>query len=264
MRKAKLWLAIIAAGQSQRMGSPKQLLPIGDVPMLQHVTRRVLRARSGILSEAGVPCNQLFHLDLPGAERSQRNPQGEEGTPEHNLLPTDIRLLQESVREQLHVQVQVAVIASADPELRAHCQEPGALWLVNDQPQLGMSRSIVTAARHAADAGADALMILLGDQPGIEPNTVVQVAAAYLTEGTVIVQTRYLDGPGHPVLFNRQLFPQLLQLQGDHGAREVLRQHRESIHYVDVPARAPVDLDTPEDYEGYYTSTKEGSQHGYT
>ncbi len=43
----KCGLLLLAAGASQRMGRPKQLLPIGGRPLLRHITERVLRSPVG-------------------------------------------------------------------------------------------------------------------------------------------------------------------------------------------------------------------------
>lgn len=55
---------------------------------------------------------------------------------------------------------------------------------------------------------------------------------------------------GHPIIFDRALFPDLTQLQGDTGGQDVIRQARHRVHLVRLPAqRARLDLDTPEDWD---------------
>jgi len=59
------------------------------------------------------------------------------------------------------------------------------------------------------------------------------------------------DGrPGHPVLFPRRFFADLARLEGDQGAKPVLKAHAAEIRSVPLPGRrALTDLDTPEAWE---------------
>jgi CTP:molybdopterin cytidylyltransferase MocA len=97
---------------------------------------------------------------------------------------------------------------------------------------------------------ADAAVILLGDQPGVESGTIRLVVGEFLRTGTPIVQARYGDGPGHPVLLGREVWPLLESLTGDRGARDVIAAHPELRTEVTVAGPAPRDVDTTEEYEG--------------
>jgi molybdenum cofactor cytidylyltransferase len=51
------------------------------------------------------------------------------------------------------------------------------------------------------------------------------------------------------VLFGRALFPELLEMAGDVGARQVVARHwREAAR---IEAALPADLDTEEDYRSF-------------
>jgi molybdenum cofactor cytidylyltransferase len=54
---------------------------------------------------------------------------------------------------------------------------------------------------------------------------------------------------GHPVLFDRAVFPQLSALRGDVGARTMFEQSPEQVAYVDVDDAVPSDIDTMDDLE---------------
>ena len=60
---------------------------------------------------------------------------------------------------------------------------------------------------------------------------------------------RYQDGPGNPVLFDRAIFPELLALTGDQGARPVIARDPERVEWVHLARPMPADVDTPADYE---------------
>ncbi len=92
----------------------------------------------------------------------------------------------------------------------------------------------------------DGLLIALADMPAIRPATYAAVAAA-LAEAE-LVSPVYRGRPGHPVGFSRSLFPRLALLQGDQGARQLLREAGPVRHLlpVDDPG-IHRDIDRPDD-----------------
>jgi molybdenum cofactor cytidylyltransferase len=50
------------------------------------------------------------------------------------------------------------------------------------------------------------------------------------------------------VLFSRALFPELLQVTGDQGGRELLARHQVDVAMVDLNLESPIDIDTKDDY----------------
>jgi CTP:molybdopterin cytidylyltransferase MocA len=55
---------------------------------------------------------------------------------------------------------------------------------------------------------------------------------------------------GNPVLFDRRVFPELATLEGDSGARPVVRAYHDSgqLHVIPITGPAPPDVDTETDY----------------
>ena len=100
----------------------------------------------------------------------------------------------------------------------------------------------------------DAVVILLADMPEVGARDIDRLIAAFdPEEGREICRAVSADGaPGHPVLFGRRFFEALAGLEGDRGAREVLRDAGEFVTEVATSGRsALVDLDTPEDWEAW-------------
>lgn len=128
--------------------------------------------------------------------------------------------------------------------------------VVNPDAGGGISTSVrVGLARlHAAVGGAgdvvgapDAAVVLLGDQPGIDPQVVTELIAASRAHG-VAVGARYDDGPGHPVVLPRTCWPSLLALlAGDAGVRAVADAI--GLRDVVVSGPSPRDVDRPSDLE---------------
>lgn len=102
---------------------------------------------------------------------------------------------------------------------------------------------------------ADALVVALGDQPGVDAEVLRRLVEAWRQGArlAVPVQGRSGDGSasraGHPVLFDRSLRGELLALTGDVGAREVLHRHWDEAARIDAPGLP--DLDTEEDYRAF-------------
>jgi molybdenum cofactor cytidylyltransferase len=99
------------------------------------------------------------------------------------------------------------------------------------------------------DQRAEAVMVLLGDQPGVESAVIDQVAEDWRTKGGRIVLTSYRGRRGHPMIFAREIFDQLRQLSGDKAAWKILDAHPEWVRDVAVDHAFPEDVDTRQDSE---------------
>ena len=98
----------------------------------------------------------------------------------------------------------------------------------------------------AAVADADAAVLTLGDMPRITPQVIARFADLAGEHGRRARARAVYDGlPGHPVVLGRDYFDQIAALQGDVGAREVLKAigaHRIECGHL----CSPVDVDTPD------------------
>jgi len=92
--------------------------------------------------------------------------------------------------------------------------------------------------------------VLLADQPFVTASIVEQIVSEWHASRAAIVAPTYAGQRGNPVLFARAIFPELLAIQGDQGARAVLATDRARIRLVAFEDPRPLaDIDTPEDYE---------------
>jgi molybdenum cofactor cytidylyltransferase len=96
----------------------------------------------------------------------------------------------------------------------------------------------------------EAVIFLLGDQPGVDPAVIDALIAAWKTSGAPVVAPKYSDGLGNPILFDRRLFAELRALGGDVGARAIVRKYQSAGELVLVPIAgpSPPDVDTEADY----------------
>lgn len=128
---------------------------------------------------------------------------------------------------------------------------------VNPVPEEGQAGS-VRAGIAALPASVDAALIALGDQPLLAPSIIPALLAARRTSPKLIVAPRYRDGQGNPVLFKREIFPELLRLTGDQGARPIIQKEPARVEWVDLDLPMPPDVDTPDDYEKIRANLRAG------
>lgn len=119
---------------------------------------------------------------------------------------------------------------------------------VNPTPETGQAGSVV-AGIAALGPAVRAAVIALGDQPAVPQEVPLGLLTTYRATARAIVAPRYRNGRGNPVLFDAAVFPELLRLTGDAGARAVIDADPARVALVSFDLPMPPDIDTPEDYE---------------
>ncbi len=93
-------------------------------------------------------------------------------------------------------------------------------------------------------------LVVLGDQPQLEGETVSGMVNLYLQEKAPLIVPSYRMRRGHPWLIGRGLWDEILHLAPPETMRDFFRKHADRIRYVEVNSPSVLsDLDTPEDYE---------------
>jgi len=129
------------------------------------------------------------------------------------------------------------VMRAADDE----CQ----FVVINNRFAEGIGTSIAAAA-HAVAHTADALVLLLADQPLITRDHLDALVSAWSGADNDIMVTAFAGAQGPPVLFPRGALPALCQMEGDEGARALLKDPAFNVSTVWFDGAA-VDVDTPDD-----------------
>lgn len=190
-KKSAVWIIILAAGFSKRMGAPKILLPYHDGSLIRHVVQKATQAgAAGVIVVANPHFSDVIN----------------------------------------HI--------GGDQPVRL-------VW--NDLADLGMSTSLIKGIE-SLPSSASAAVILLADQPEIEPAVIQKIIDEYSRSSASIIQAAYEGVPGHPVLFDRKWFPELLKSEGDQGGRNLIKTHADKRQLVYVSSSPPEDIDNPEDY----------------
>lgn len=110
----------------------------------------------------------------------------------------------------------------------------------------GVSSSIRRGI-HALTAPVEAAVLMLADQPRIDAAIVRRLITTHRKSAKRIVTCQYGPVRGAPTLFDRALFLELLLLEGDQGARQVMETHPGDVATVEIPPEAGWDIDLPGD-----------------
>jgi molybdenum cofactor cytidylyltransferase len=187
-------LVLLAAGESRRMGQPKQLLPIEGRPMIRYMAELVQQS----------PVDPV--IVVLGAEAARIEP--------------------ELAGLKVHVTINADWARGLGSSLRT-----GITEILRLAPNLS------------------ALIVTLADQPTLPPGHLAAMIARHRAGGCTAVASLTGDERVPPLLFGRTWFDRLRQIDGDTGARALLRDHAAEV--ATVPLATNADLDTPDDYARY-------------
>jgi molybdenum cofactor cytidylyltransferase len=191
---------ILSAGESKRMGTPKQLLPWRKTFILQQVIENTQASRLGMI---------------------------------------------------------LLVLGSHADEIAGKIKISSKTRIVNNRDfKEGMSSSVKCGVNNAPEA-AEAFMLLLGDQPSIDPDIINKLIDCYQTDKHGIIIPVYDGRRGHPVVFDVKYKQELLAI-GDGGAKVVVDNHVRDILEVHVVSpEVLTDIDTPQDYQNAIGKAKD-------
>lgn len=185
---------------------------------------------------------------VPAAGRGSRF-----GGPQHKLEQAfeGSTVLGATIRHAIETQLPVVVVTTAALAglVGRQLATRDIVVLSGGEAARGMGYSI--AAGVAERSGAPGWLVLPGDMPLVRPGTLLAVATAL--QEHAVVHAQYRGRRGHPVGFAAELYSELIQLDGDDGARRVLARYPAHGEEVDDPG-VLLDVDTPADLEALQAS----------
>lgn len=155
-------------------------------------------------------------------------------------------VVRETCRATLLDQV-VVVLNAALAEWAAERDWGRAATVVVAEPSAGCSASY-RAGLDQVSPTAEAVVVVLGDQPGISAAVIDRLVSAWRKQRAPVALLRYRGELGHPLLFGRELFGELAALRGDKAAWKLVDRRLAAALVVDVDAPYPRDIDTWADY----------------
>lgn len=158
-------------------------------------------------------------------------------------LPHGVPIAVQSARH-LRREVARVIAVTRSREVKIMLEQEGCETVLFGKADEGMGASLACAARAAGRA--DGYLVALADMPFIRPTTIGAVREA-LDKGAPLAAPYFRGRRGHPVGISGSFYDSLLALQGDQGARELLRENR---RLLKIPVGDPGvirDIDTPDD-----------------
>jgi molybdenum cofactor cytidylyltransferase len=121
--------------------------------------------------------------------------------------------------------------------------------VLNPLWETGMASSVRAGVEGllSREAGLDAAVFMLCDQPHATAEIISALVAAHRATGRPVVASSYGGSFGVPALFGRTLFAELARLEGKAGAKEIIKRHAAEAHFITFRG-GEVDVDTPDDF----------------
>lgn len=144
----------------------------------------------------------------------------------------------------------VIVTGRSAEEIKQVVQDDAIIWAYNPEFETTEMLQSLQIGLRCLPETSSAFLIVLGDQPQIEPEIIRQIISAFNTHHQSIIIPSYQFRRGHPWLVSRDLLPELLLLPEGSTLRQFLNAHTESIAYLNVSSSSVLmDLDLPSDYD---------------
>lgn len=144
----------------------------------------------------------------------------------------------------------VVVLGFNAAEMRRKIEHLPVEIVVNPNYKQGQLSSLQAAVRHLeSDSSCDGMLVHLVDHPYIDPGLVRAMLQRFNDSKKLVVVPRHQGKRGHPVIFSRALFSELLNAPMDEGAKAVVNAHRDETLEIDTEdVGITLDIDTPELY----------------
>jgi molybdenum cofactor cytidylyltransferase len=156
----------------------------------------------------------------------------------------------------------VVVLGLDAPKILASIRLGQVVEARNNRPETGQIGSIKRGISAIINRPVEAAVVWPVDQPQVSVRTVERLTEAYRNGNASVVVPVHEGRRGHPVLFGRDVFDQLLSAPIGVGARAVVRSQQERGRLLEVPVTDVAileDIDTPEAYEGLLRRSTPGS-----
>jgi molybdenum cofactor cytidylyltransferase len=185
------------------------------------------------------------------------------GTPKQLIQFEGQSLLQHNIKKAVDSIVnQVVVVLGANAEAilleakatQQQIDQPNIHITINNEWSEGMASSIRCGLSTLLETtpSTEAVILLVCDQPYITSALLNDIIKAHQETNKPIITCTYENTFGPPTLFHKSMFPELLQLKGDTGARKIIQQFTNEVATIPFPL-GRIDIDTPSDFDNLIT-----------
>lgn len=176
---------------------------------------------------------------------------------EKTVIETVLTVVKQSKLDQ-----SCLIVRPEDEIISSLARSLGFEIAINPEPGRGMLSSIIVGLERIPKE-AEAVVLILGDQPGISTSAIDLLIVGYRLKGKGLVLPVFQGKRGHPILFDLKYREEIKALNPEIGLRQLMQLHPEDI--LEIPVNEPgiiVDLDTPEDYAFHSSLDKKKKKEG--
>ncbi|UGU16285.1 nucleotidyltransferase family protein [Sinomicrobium kalidii] len=175
------------------------------------------------------------------------------GQPKQLLEYRGKSLLQHAIDEATKTGVKniVVILGNSAGSIKQNVKQNGTVFLENPEYEEGMASGIRLGVGYLTkdkENMIEGILVMLCDQPFVNSELLTKLLERQITTDAPVVASSYRNKKGVPALFHKDVFPELLALKGDKGARGIIRKNDRETITVEFP-RGNTDIDTPEDYK---------------
>jgi molybdenum cofactor cytidylyltransferase len=164
------------------------------------------------------------------------------------LLQLNNKLIIEHILEKLTNFETVVVTGYLSEEITDIVKCYGVKTIHNPEYEYGMITSFQAGLRVTPD-DIDAVFIVLGDTFGFKKSLLDEMIQKMESSTILLVSPIFEGKRGHPVLVDRKLFSEFLNIKEGQTMKDIILRHENNHAYVDGDIWTRIDLDTPEDYD---------------
>lgn len=161
-------------------------------------------------------------------------------------------LLQHTIDEARKVDPKelIVVLGAFRDELKDLIQDARVIY--NEHWSRGMGASIATGVASLSDS-VEGVLILQCDQPYVDAQHLHEILKAANRDSQIVI-SEYKKASGPPCYFSSNYFHELCLLDGDEGAKSIVRKHKGSMTRIPF-LEGEFDIDTPEDLKALKSKT---------
>lgn len=148
--------------------------------------------------------------------------------------------------------MKVVVVLGAEDKKHAEVIRKMKIDIVfNPDWQSGMASSIKAGLRHfSVNKNIHGVIVMVCDQPLLTSAHLTNLRDQWISTHKPIIASYYAGTVGVPALFDQSMFPEMLTLMGEGGAKKIIQNHPDKTAAVIFP-EGSFDLDTPDDYKNF-------------
>jgi len=180
------------------------------------------------------------------------------GRPKQRLVYREETLLNRMIRSAVQLDNgPVIVVLGADADTKQQV-DSRIINVINTGWKTGMAGSIKCGLEVLMKSfpESEGVIITVCDQPFVTKELLQQMIDQYDRYRLPIIACSYGGVTGTPVLFHKSVFPELMMLEGDKGAKSIVQKQKDRTGLVNFPL-GNIDIDTEEDYAKLLKTRKE-------